>query len=65
MHPGTTRKDAPMSTEPPRTGWARDVGFTLLVVCVLILVLSGVFLFFVARDWADAQTPWYGRATAK
>jgi hypothetical protein len=51
-----------MSTDSPRREWARDIGITLLVVCVLILVLSGVFLFFVARDWADARTPWFGRA---
>jgi len=62
MDPPKTHDDGPMPTVLPQIGWARDVGFTLLVVCVLILILSGIFLFLVARDWADAKTPWFGRA---
>jgi hypothetical protein len=50
-----------MTTESAPKTWARDVGFTFVVVVCLGLFLTAILLVNLAQDWAEARWPWYGR----
>lgn len=50
-----------MSMESPPRAWARDVWFTVLVIGVLALFATGLLLWLLLKDWAEAQSPWVGR----